>query len=221
LKDPETKRKIREILDINMSSIVAEHTWDRALILTASDEDQDLIGKTIAEAARIRKMEPVDLYLNRLIEGKPLGGHAQAFSEDDVRKLLKHHLSMVSTDGVAMSARIKKKTHPRSFGTYPKILSKYVREERLMPLEEAVRKMSSAPANKLGLVDRGLLRPGFWADIVIFDPLNIRETATYNHPTSFPIGIEAVFVNGVLTVEKGKHTRATAGKALRHRSAED
>jgi len=221
LRDPETRKKIRQILDINMSSIVAEHTWDNALILSASEEDQDLIGKTIAEAARIRGMEPVDLYLDRVTEGKPFGGHAHAFSEDDVRKLLKHHLTMVSTDGKAMPAHPTKETHPRSFGTYPKILGKYVREERIMPLGEAIRKMTSAPANKLGLLDRGLLRPGFWADVVVFDPLNIRETATYKHPMSYPVGIEAVFVNGALTVEKGKHAGALAGKPLRHRSAED
>ena len=221
LKDPQTGRKIREILNRNMSSITAEHTWDRALITSASLEDEDLIGKTIAEAAEIRGIEAVDLYLDRLIKGKPFRGHARAFSEDDVRTLLKHPLTMVGTDGNAMPADPTKKTHPRSFGTYPKILRKYVMEERLIPMEEAIRKMTSAPANRLGLMDRGLLRPGFWADVVVFDPLNIRETTTYADPMNYPQGIEYVFVNGVKTVEKGKHTGALAGKPLKHRSAED
>jgi len=221
LKDPETKRKIRDILNTNMSSIVAEHTWDTALILSTSEEDKDLIGKTIAEAAKIRGMEPVDLYLDRLIKGKPLGGHGQAMSEDDMITILKHPLSMVSTDGSALPADYPKKVHPRNFGTFPKILRKYVREERVLTLEEAIRKMTSAGAIRLGLIDRGLIRPNFWADVTIFDPLNVKEQATYLDPIRLPMGIEYVFVNGVLTIEHDSHTGALAGKPLKHRSADN
>lgn len=221
LRDPETRQKIRDVVKRNMESIVAEHTWDRALILSASEEDKDLIGKFMSEAAEIRGMEPVDLYLDRMEKGRPLGGIGQAMSEDDVRTLLKHPLTMIGTDGSAMPADPTGKTHPRSFGTYPKILRKYVREERLLTLEEAIRKMTSSPAAKLGVMDRGLLRPSFWADIVVFDPLNIRELATYTEPMRYPEGIEYIFVNGVLTVEHGSHTGALAGKPLKHRSAED
>lgn len=220
LKDPETQKKLREILNRNMSSIIAEHTWDTALILSASEEDKDLIGKTIFEASIIRGMEPVDLYLDRLVEGKPLGGHAQGMSEDDLRTILKHPLSMVSTDGSAISANYPKKVHPRNFGTFPKILRKYVREERILTLEEAIRKMTSAGATKLGLLDRGLLRPGLFADITVFDPLNVKERTTYMDPIQLPEGIKYVFVNGALTIEHDKHTGALAGKPLKQKSAE-
>ncbi|MFQ6052947.1 MAG: amidohydrolase family protein [Candidatus Bathyarchaeia archaeon] len=221
LKDPETRRKIRDYVKEQMESVVAEHTWDRALILTASEEDRDLIGKFMTEAAEIRGMEPVDLYLDRLEKDEPLGGIGQAMHEEDVQALLKHPLSMVGTDGSAIPADPAKRAHPRNFGTFPKILRKYVREERVLTLEEAIRKMTSAGATKLGLMDRGLLRPGFWADVTVFDPLNVRELATYEDPVRLPRGIEYVFVNGVLTIEHDRHTGARAGKPLKHRSAMD
>jgi len=193
--------------------------WDRALILQASEEDQDLVGKFMTEAAEMRGMEPVDLYLDRMAEDKALNGIGQAMHEEDVKALLKHPLSMVGTDGMALPADNPYKTHPRSYGTFPKILRKYVREERVLTLEEAVRKMTSAGATKLGIMDRGILRPGFHADVTVFDPLNVRERATYDDPIRLPEGIEYVFVNGVLTIEQGKHTGALAGKPLKHRSA--
>ena len=221
LNDPETRGRIREYVKEQMESIEAEHTWDRALILTASEEDQDLVGKFMTEAAEMRGVEPVDLYLDRMAEDKALGGIGQAMHEDDVRSLLIHPLTMVGTDGSALPADYPRKVHPRNFGTFPKILRQYVREERILTLEEAIRKMTSAGATKLGLMDRGMLRPGFWADITVFDPLNVKERATYSDPVQLPKGIEYVFVNGVLTIENEKHTGALAGKPLKHEPAKD
>jgi len=221
LKDPETRKRISEYVKEQMESIEAEHTWDRALILTASDEDQDLVGKFMTEAAEMRGMEPVDLYLDRLADEKALGGISQAMHEEDVKALLMHPLSMVGTDGSALPANYPRKVHPRNYGTFPKILRKYVREERILTLEEAIRKMTSAGATKLGLMDRGILRPGFWADITVFDPLNVKERATYFDPIRLPEGIEYVFVNGVLTIEHENHTGALAGKPLKHKSEID
>jgi N-acyl-D-amino-acid deacylase len=221
LRDPETRRRIREYVKGQMESVEAEHTWDRALVLTASEEDQDLVGKFMTEAAEMRGVEPVDLYLDRMAEDKALGGIGQAMHEEDVKALLAHPLSMVGTDGSALPADHPRMVHPRNFGTFPKILRKYVREERVLTLEEAIRKMTSAGATKLGLMDRGLLRPGFCADITVFDPLNVRERATYFDPIQLPQGIEYVFVNGVLTIEHDKHTGALAGKPLKHLSAMD
>jgi len=141
--------------------------------------------------------------------------------EEDVKALLQHPLAMVSTDGYAIPADPTKRSHPRSFGTFPKILRKYVREERILSLEEAIRRMTSAGAARLGLMDRGLLRPGFWADVTIFDPLNVKELATYSDPMRYSEGIEYVFVNGKLTIEHDKHTGARAGVPLKHRPTED
>ncbi len=221
LKDPEMYEKIRAYVKEQMETVIAEHTWDRALILTASEDDKDLLGKFMTEAAEIRGIEPVDLFLDRVKKNKELGGIGQAMHEEDVKTLLKHPLSMVCTDGSCLPADYKGLVHPRNYGTFPKILRKYVRQERVLTLEEAIRKMTSAGAIKLGLMDRGLLRPGFWADITVFDPLNVRENATYQDPIQLPSGIEYVFVNGVLTIENDKHTGALAGKPLKHISASD
>jgi len=221
LRDPEMYRRIRAYVKEQMETSLAEHTWDRALILTASEEDQDLVGKFMSEASEMRGMEPVDLYLDRMREDKALGGIGQAMHEEDVKALLKHPLTMVGTDGSTLPADYPRKTHPRNYGTFPKILRKYVRLERVLTLEEAIRKMTSAGATKLGLMDRGLLRPGFWADVTVFDPLNVRENATYEDPVRLAEGFEYVFVNGVLTIEHDKHTGALAGKALKHKSAVD
>jgi len=204
-----------------METVLAEHTWDRALILTTSEEDKDLRGKFMSEAAEMRGMEPVDLFLDRIREGKEMGGIGQAMHEEDVKTLLKHPLSMVCTDGSCLPADYDGLAHPRNYGTFPKILRKYVREERVLTLEDAIRKMTSAGATKLGIMDRGILRPGFWADVTVFDPLNVRENATYEDPIQLSSGIEYVFVNGVLTIEHDKHTGALAGMPLKHVSATD
>jgi len=163
----------------------------------------------------------VDLFLDRMREDKALGGIGQAMHEEDVKALLKHPLTMIGTDGMTLPADYPRKTHPRSYGTFPRILRKYVRLERTLTLEEAVRKMTSAGATKLGLMDRGILRPGFWADVTVFDPLNVRENATYEDPIQLAEGFEYVFVNGVLTIEHDKHTGALAGKPLKHKLAVD
>jgi N-acyl-D-aspartate/D-glutamate deacylase len=120
------------------------------------------------------------------------------------------------SDGSAITTEHPSKVHPRFFGTFTRILRKYVRDERVLPLEEAIRKMTSASATKLGIMDRGIIRPDFWADITIFDPLNVRDTATIANPMRYSKGIEYVFVNGVLTLENNKHTGALSGKPLRH-----
>jgi dihydroorotase/N-acyl-D-amino-acid deacylase len=106
-------------------------------------------------------------------------------------------------------------THPRSYGTYPRILGKYVREEHVIPLEDAVRKMTSAVAERLLIGDRGVLRPGMYADVVVFDPARIQELTTYEKPNQLSVGVSEVFVNGVEVVRDGKHTGAKPGRIVR------
>jgi N-acyl-D-amino-acid deacylase len=107
------------------------------------------------------------------------------------------------------------KPSPRTYGSFPRVLGEFVREKRTMPLEVAVRKMTATPAARLGLADRGLLRDGMKADIVVFDPDTVAATATYEEPRSFPVGIDWVVVNGQIVVADGEHTGATPGRALR------
>jgi N-acyl-D-amino-acid deacylase len=140
-------------------------------------------------------------------------------SEDDVRTIMRHPWVMVGSDGSALApygTLGKGKPHPRNYGTFPRVLGHYVREEGVLGLETAVSKMTGLPAWRLGLWDRGLLRPGFWADLVLFDPERIRDMATFADPHRYPEGIELVVVNGVVTVEGGEHTGARAGQVLLH-----
>jgi N-acyl-D-aspartate/D-glutamate deacylase len=109
------------------------------------------------------------------------------------------------------------KPHPRTYGTYPRILGKYVREEKVLRLEEAVRKMTSFPAQRFGILDRGLLRPGMYADLVAFDPEKVIDTATFEDPHRFPEGMPYVVVNGRVTVDGGRYTGMFAGRTLRKR----
>ena len=119
---------------------------------------------------------------------------------------------MVGTDSTFLGA----KPSPRTYGSYPRILGQFVREEALLSLEEAIRRMTSAPADRLGLRERGRLADGLAADVVVFDPARVRANATYEEPRQFPTGIEWVIVNGSIVVEKGRHTGATPGRSLRH-----
>ena len=127
-------------------------------------------------------------------------------------QFIAHPVGMVGTD----STFLGEKPSPRTYGSFPRILGQFVRDEALLSLEEAIRKMTSAPAARLGLRDRGVIRDGAIADLVVFDPATVRSTATYDHPRSYPIGIEQVIVGGVLVVADGVHTGATPGRGLRH-----
>ncbi|MFX0115527.1 MAG: amidohydrolase family protein, partial [Candidatus Hodarchaeota archaeon] len=141
--------------------------------------------------------------------------------EEDIRRIMQHPLQMVGTDAGSCSregALSKGKPHPRHYGTYPKILGRYVREEQVLRLEEAIRKMTSMPAQKYGLLKRGILRPGMHADIVIFDPKTIIDKATYTNPHQFPAGIKYVIINGQIAVDNERNTGILAGQTLRKKS---
>ena len=123
---------------------------------------------------------------------------------------------MVGTDGAGIPAAFSAGAfHPRFFGTYPRILGKYVRDEKILSLEEAIRKMTSFPAQRLGLKDRGLIMEGNWADIVILDHENVRDKATFENPYHLPEGIPYVIVNGVVVIENGKKNRKAPGIVIR------
>jgi N-acyl-D-amino-acid deacylase len=176
-------------------------------------------GKTVADIARDQGKEPLDALLDFIAADR---GHTSrvtfGMSEDDVRAALKHPLVSFCTDSPAMAEDgifSKEKSHPRAWGSAPRILGKYVREEKLITLEEAVRKMTSLPASRMGFPDRGVLRPGMAADLVAFDPATVRERSTYADPLHYSEGIPFVMVNGRLVVDGGKITDARPGRILR------
>ncbi len=196
-----------------------EISFDRVMITDVrSDANAHVIGRTLQEIADERNEDPVDTHLNLLIEE---GGQVNAvfFSmcEEDMQQALAHPLACVATDGLAFAPEGPAhlgNPHPRSYGTYPRLFGKYVRQEGLMPLEEAVRKCTAWPAARMGLSDRGRLARGMRADLVLFDHRRIIDTATWEEPHRFPRGIEFVLVGGKIAVEQGRQETERYGQAL-------
>jgi len=172
------------------------------------------------EVAESRGTHPVDAYCDLILEneGVAMQVYRHQLDEGVTSKALRHPAMLVGSDGWALAPHgdlFVGTPHPRCYGTYPRILGRYVREEGALTLQEAVRKMTSFPAQRLGLRDRGLLREGSWADIVVFDPERVKDNAIYDRPHWYPRGIEHVLVNGRVVVEKGEHTGTLAGRVLR------
>jgi N-acyl-D-amino-acid deacylase len=138
--------------------------------------------------------------------------------EANLAKQLRHPWVSISSDGASMAAEgvfLEESTHPRAYGSFARLLGKYVREQKVISLEEAVRRMTGLPATNLGLDARGFLRPGMYADVVVFDPATIADIATYEQPHRYAVGMRHVFVNGTQVLKDGEHTGATPGRALR------
>ncbi|MEW6399056.1 MAG: D-aminoacylase [Bacillota bacterium] len=176
-------------------------------------------GKSLAEIATSRGRDPYETAFDLLVEGE---GLVQVIrfetTEAEVMTLLRHPLSLIGSDGSALATEgplAVGHPHPRNFGTFPRVLARYVRERGVLSLEEAIRKMTSGPAGRVAIRQRGLLLPGMWADVVVFDPNRIRDTATYREPKRYPVGIAWVLVNGQVVVEAGRHTGALPGTVLR------
>jgi N-acyl-D-amino-acid deacylase len=175
-------------------------------------------GKTFEEIGREQGKDPLDSLMDLVIEDR---GHSSnvifIMREDDVRAVLAHPLVCICTDSPAVATDgiySEEKSHPRAWGTATRILGKYVREEKLLSLEEAVRKMTSLPASRMGLAGRGIVRPGMFADLVAFDPDTVRDRATYEDPLQYGAGVHYVVVNGELVVDEGQITEARPGRPL-------
>ncbi len=220
LQDPALREKIKKDIEEGIEgweNLAKSAGWDR-IVISYCERNKEYEGLSISEIAKIRGTNPFDAMFDLLIEEEAVVGIIlHMMSEDDMKYVMKHPLSMVGTDGEGYAPYgplARGKPHPRNYGTFPRILGKYVKEEKVLTLQDAIRKMTSMPAQKLGLLDRGLIREGFWADIVIFDPLKISDKATFSNPHQYPTGIEYVIVNGVKVIEKGKHTGELPGKVL-------
>jgi len=185
--------------------------------------NQPLKGKSLAEVARLKGMQVVEATLSVLAEeGENMfntGIICKWMEERDNFAVFREPFHMVGSDGMALAPYgqlASFKFHPRAYGAFPRVLRKYVRENSILTLEGAIQKMTSMPAKRAGLLDRGLLKKGMWADLTIFNYDEIRDTSTYERPNTYPQGIEYVIVNGELVIESGEHTGKLPGRVLRH-----
>ncbi len=224
LKDPQVRAAIRQQLAGAGGN--AENMWRGTGgpqgILVASVLDPALKryeGKTIAQIAAEEHKEPLDALMDLVVAGKDhVGAVYFTMNEDDVKFAMQQPFVSVGTDAGAVNVQgplSESKVHPRAYGSFPRILGRYVRDQRLLTLEQAIRKFTSLPAQRMGLRDRGQLRTGAFADITIFDPATVNDAATFEDPHRPSVGIEYVIVNGVVSLEHGKVTGQLGGRPLR------
>ena len=192
--------------------------WDDIQITSAATKaNQQWIGKKVGDVARARGCSGVDACIDLLIEERgSIGMINFIMDEEEVRRVLAHPLSMIGSDGFALSATEKQgQPHPRCYGCFPRALGRYCRELKLFSLETAIHKMTGMPAAQLGFADRGALKEGLAADLVLVDFTTVIDQATFDDPHRYPLGIETVLVNGEVVLNKGEHTGAKPGKILR------
>jgi len=221
LKDPKLREKIRNDMEGGKpgeESLVKELGWSRIMIST-SPSHREYEGKTMAEIASSENKDSYDLFFDLLIHDESEVIAIEFWgNEEDVEEVLKHPLTIISSDSCAVTPEGPLglgKPHPRYYGNIPKLFSDFVRKRKIMTIEEAIGKATSFPARRLGLKDRGQIKEGMWADMVIFNPNEIDVVGNFGDPHHFPKGIKWVLVNGVVTIEEGKHTGVLAGKVLR------
>jgi N-acyl-D-amino-acid deacylase len=223
LRDPDTRRRV--VADVKGGKPEQPNFYreagspERILLVGFRKEHlKALQGKTLAEVANARRKDPVELLCDLLVEDE--SGISTIYflmSEDNVRKLIPLPWVSFGSDEAAQAPEgvfLKSMPHPRAYGNFARLLGKYVREEKLLTLEEAVRKSTGLPAANLGLDRRGLLKEGHFADVVVFDPKTIIDRATFEKPHQYAVGVKHVFVNGVQVLKDGEHTGAKAGRAL-------
>jgi dihydroorotase/N-acyl-D-amino-acid deacylase len=179
---------------------------------------RDLEGKTLADWARERGMEPTpEVGAELVIDALRRGGASAIYhvlDSADVERIMRYPHTMIASDGRLVRPG-EGHPHPRWYGTFPRVLGRYVRERHVLTLEEAVHKMTGMPAKRLGLRDRGQVAEGMYADLVVFDPDSVEDRATFENPHQYPVGIDYVLVNGVAVVDAGMFTDARPGRVLR------
>jgi N-acyl-D-amino-acid deacylase len=221
LADPKIRAEIREEFARPTSywESLCEQATPQGVLLTTlrAPQNQQWSGKRLSEVAAGTGKDWLETLMDLVLtEPGGIGTIYFLMSEDNVRLALKQPWIKIGTDAGGQDPdSARGMTHPRAYGTFPRILGKYVREERLIPLEDAVRKMTGATAERLLIRDRGLLRPGMYADVVVFDPATIGERSTYERPHQLSTGVRTVFVNGTEVIRDGRHTGAKPGRIVR------
>lgn len=207
LKDKDERQRMR-----GQTTFIVGAVEGMVISSVASEKNRWCEGLTVGTIAERLRKDAWDVMCDLMVE-ENLAVAFYSFSGDmnDVKVIITHPAHMFCSDAL----RIGGMPNPRTYATYPRVLGQLVRDEKVMPLETAIRKMTSFPAQRFGIPDRGILRDGMKADVVVFDPLTVSGVATFENPKQFPIGIEYVFVNGTMVVERGRHTGATPGEPLR------
>ncbi len=224
LQDPAARARIKKEIEEGLPGwrhnyVQQSGGWKGVMISsTRTEKNHDLAGKTLADNARMRDKDPADAFMDLLLEEQgQVMGVLFLMSEEDVKTAMRQPWVSIGSDGSALAIDGplgRGNPHPRNFGTFPRVLGRYVRDEHILRLEDAIRKMTSLSAQRLSITDRGTLRAGNWADIVVFDPDRIADRATYDAPKQYPVGIEYVIVNGKVVFDNGTHTGALPGQIL-------
>ena len=238
LKDPETRKEIRRAILETVPkwppwepggwphNFVEAASWDNVsgwesveIISIPSGKKRNWLGRSLAELGKMLNKDPFDVAADLIIEEGGgvmmmlFGVSGDRKSDEGIQYLLKHPLASVNSDAILTGAG---KPHPAAYGTFPRVIGHYGRDLGLFTMEEAVRKSTSAQASRIGITNRGLIKPGMYADITVFDPKRIIDKATYENPEQYSEGIEYVLINGQLVFEKGKYyKKLRAGKVLR------
>jgi N-acyl-D-amino-acid deacylase len=224
LADPEIRTRVAEEMrtptDEWENFFVASGSPDKMLLVGFSaDSLKPLTGRTLAEVAEMRGTTPAETAMDLVIQnGADVGTVYFLMSEENVRKKVALPWVAFDSDEAALAPEgvfLESNPHPRAYGSFARLLGRYVRDEGVIPLEEAIRRLTSFPAETFGIERRGVLAPGAYADIVVFDPETIEDRATFAEPHQYAVGVRHVFVNGVHTLEDGGHTGATAGRFVR------
>jgi len=223
LKDPATRKKIAHAIITPSKDwenlYLAAGSPDRVLLVEFKSEAlKPLTGKTLAEVAKLRGKSVPDTIMDLVLEDRSRVGTVYfMMSEDNIKKQMRLPWVSFGSDAASMAPEppfTKSSTHPRAYGNFARLLGHYVRDEKVMSLEEAVHRLSGLPATNVGLAHRGFLREGMFADIVVFDPATIADRATFEQPHQYAVGVQQVFVNGVQVLKDGEHTGAKPGRAL-------
>jgi len=223
LKDPVTRARVRK--DMLTPSRDWDNEWQEIpgpeAIMIGAVQNPALLsmqGKRLSEVAKLWNKDPIDALFDFLIQDPNTGVAVFGMSQPDVALALQQPWVSVDNDSEGTSPEGllgQAHPHPRAYGTFPRILSKYVREDKALSLEDAIRKFTALPAQRMRLTDRGVLKTGMWADVVVFDPATVRDRATFDNPNQLSEGMEYVLVNGVPVIDQGKMTGALPGKVLR------
>jgi N-acyl-D-amino-acid deacylase len=224
LRDPDIRARLRLAME------TPSDDWENMFLMAGSPDNillvgfkserlKPLAGRTLAEVAALRGTSPEETIFDLIVEDD---SRVQTIyfmiDEDNIRREMQLPWVSFGSDAASLAPEdvfLRSSTHPRAYGTFARVLGHYVRDEGLLPLEDAVRRLSRLPAENLKLDRRGALRDGYFADVVVFDPARIQDHATYTVPHRYATGVEHVFVNGVQVLDHGEHTGAAPGRALR------